>query len=116
MLFVPVICFLLYSQVCLRHNSRFALGFWLFPWGAIISLYFFYAVLKNELFPSHLNFNLNQPPVGHVALLYTVSQQLHRSQPRTLDRHTLFCTASLEGWLPTYTFLRVACMAASLAN
>jgi 4-amino-4-deoxy-L-arabinose transferase-like glycosyltransferase len=114
--FVPIIGYLLYNQVRLRHNYRFALGFWLFTWGAIISLYFFYAVLKNELLPSHLNFNLNQPPVGHVALLYTIWQQLHRSQGSMLDPHSLFWTASLQGWLPKDTFLLVAGMGASLVN
>jgi len=114
--FVPVIGYLLYSQVRLRHNSRFALGFWLYTSLSIISLYFFYAVLKNELLPSHLNFNLNQPPVGHVALLYTIWQQVHRSQGSMLDPHSLFWTASLEGWLPKDTFLLAGGMVAALLN
>ncbi len=114
--FVPVIGYLLYSQVRQRHNYRFALGFWLFTWGAIISLYFFYAVLKDELVPSHLNFNLNQPPLDHVALLYTIWQQLHRSQGSMLDPHSLFWTASLKGWLPKDTFLLAGGMVATLLN
>src|SRR5713101_1292915 len=114
--FVPVIGYLLYNQVRQRHNYRFALGFWLFTSGAIISLYFLYAVLKNELVPSHLNFNLNQPPVDHVALLYTIWQQLHRSQGSMLDPHSLFWTASLDAWLPKDTFLLAGGMVATLLN
>src|SRR5207247_2184171 len=68
--FVPVIGYLLYGKVRQRHNYRFALGFWLFTGFAIISLYFLYAVLKNELLPSHFNFNLNTAPADHVSLLY----------------------------------------------
>ena len=114
--FVPVIGYLLYNQVRQRHNYRFALGFWLFTSGAIISLYFFYAVLKDELVPSHLNFNLNQPPVDHVALLYTIWQQLHRSQGSMLDPHSLFWTFSLDAWLPKDTFLLAGGMVATLLN
>src|SRR5438105_7056996 len=67
--FVPVVAYLLYSKVRRRHNYRFALSFWLFGMLAIISLYFLYAGLKNELLPSHLNFNLNTQPADHVSLL-----------------------------------------------
>ena len=114
--FVPVIGYLLYNQVRQRRNYRFALGFWLFTSGAIISLYFFYAVLKDELVPSHLNFNLNQPPADHVALLYTIWQQLHRSQGSMLDPHSLFWTFSLDAWLPKDTFLLAGGMVATLLN
>src|SRR5712692_4365580 len=114
--FVPVIGYLLYNQVRQRRNYRFALGFWLFTSGAIISLYFLYAVLKNELVPSHLNFNLNQPPADHVALLYTIWQQLHRSQGGIRDLHSLFWTFSRGTWLPKDTFVLVGGLGATLMN
>jgi len=114
--FVPVIGYLLYSQVRQRRNYRFALGFWLFTAGAIISLYFLYAVLKNELLPSYLNFNLNQPPADHVALLYTIWQQLHRSQGGIRDLHGLFWTFSRGTWLPKDTFVLVGGLGATLMN
>src|SRR2546425_5281466 len=114
--FVPVVGYLLYRQVRQRRNYRFALGFWLFTSAAIISLYFLYAVLKNELLPSHLNFNLNQPPADHVALLYTIWQQLHRSQGSLLDPHSLFWTFSLDAWRPKDTFLLAGGMVATLLN
>src|SRR5258708_34212837 len=78
--FMPVIGYLLYGKVRRQFNYRFALTFWFFGVFSIVSLYFLYATLKNELLPSHLSFNLNQPPADHVALLYTIWQQLHRPQ------------------------------------
>jgi 4-amino-4-deoxy-L-arabinose transferase-like glycosyltransferase len=114
--FMPVIGYLLYSKVRPRGNYRFALSFWLFGAFSIISLYFLYAVLKNELLPAQLSFNLNQPPAAHVSLLYTIWQQLHRAQGGILDPHSLFWTFSLDAWLPKDTFLLAGGAVATLIN
>ena len=114
--FMPVIGYLLYSKVRPRGNYRFALSFWFFGAFSIISLYFLYAVLKNELLPAHLSFNLNQPPAAHVSLLYTIWQQLHRAQGGILDPHSLFWTFSLDAWLPKDTFLLAGGAGAMLIN
>ena len=114
--FVPVIGYLLYSKVRPRHNYRFALSFWLFGTFAIISLYFLYASLKNELLPSGLNFNLNNPPADHVSLLYTIWWQLHRSQGSLLDLHSNFWTFSLGAWLPKDAFILIGGGVAMLVN
>ena len=114
--FVPVIGYLLYSKVRQRRNYGFALGFWLFTSLSVISLYFLYAVLKNELIPTHLDFNLNNPPADHVSLLYTIWQQLHRNQGSILDPHSLFWTFSLAAWLPKDTFLLAGGAVATLGN
>ena len=114
--FMPVIGYLLYSKVRPRGNYRFALSFWFFGAFSIISLYFLYAVLKNELLPAHLSFNLNQPPAAHVSLLYTIWQQLHRAQGGILDLHSLFWTFSLDAWLPKDTFLLAGGAGAMLIN
>ncbi len=114
--FMPVIGYLLYSKVRPRGNYRFALSFWFFGAFSIISLYFLYAVLKNELLPAHLSFNLNQPPAAHVSLLYTIWQQLHRAQGGILDPHSLFWTFSLDAWLPKDTFLLAGGAGATLIN
>ena len=114
--FVPVIGYLLYSKVRPQGNYRFVLSFWLFGTFSIISLYVLYAVLKNELLPAHLSFNLNAPPAEHVSLLYTIWQQLHRSQGTILDPHSLFWTFSLGAWLPKDTFLLVGGSVATLFN
>src|SRR6266851_1456194 len=108
--------YLLYSKVRPRGNYRFALSFWFFGAFSIISLYFLYAVLKNELLPAHLSFNLNQPPAAHVSLLYTIWQQLHRAQGGILDLHSLFWTFSLDAWLPKDTFLLAGGAGAMLIN
>src|SRR5260221_1166389 len=114
--FMPVIGYLLYNKVRPRGNYRFSLSFWLFGAFSIISLYFLYAVLKNELLPAHLSFNLNQPPAAHVSLLYTIWQQLHRAQGGILDPHSLFWTFSLDAWLPKDTFLLAGGAGGTLIN
>src|SRR5260370_21229796 len=114
--FMPVIGYLLYSKVRPRGNYRFALSFWLFGAFSIISVYFLYAVLKNELLPAHLSFNLNQPPPAHVSLLYTIWQHLHRAPAGILNLHSLFWTFSLEAWLTKDTFLLAGGAGGTLIN
>jgi 4-amino-4-deoxy-L-arabinose transferase-like glycosyltransferase len=114
--FVPVIGYLLYGKVRPRRNYRFALTYWLFGLVAIVSLYFLLAILKNELFPAHMSFDLNTPPAGHVSLLYTIWQQLHRNQGGIMDTHSSFWTFSLGAWLPKDAFLLAAGAAATLVN
>jgi len=114
--FTPVIGYLLYGKVRPRVNYRFALSFWLFTGISTISLYFLYAVLKNELLPSHFNFNLNAAPADHVSLLYTIWWQLHRNQGGLLDLHSNFWTFSLGAWLPKDTLILVGGAISMLIN
>ncbi|HLI05341.1 MAG TPA: glycosyltransferase family 39 protein [Ktedonobacteraceae bacterium] len=114
--FIPIIGYLLYARIRPQRNYRFALTFWLFGAFAIISLYFLYAMLKNELLPAQLDFNLNTPPADHVSLLYTIWQQLHRNQGSILDIHSDFWTFSLDAWLPKDAFILVAGTGATLVN
>ena len=114
--FAPFIGYLLYNNIRQQRNYRFALSFWLFAELAIISLYFLYATLKNELLPSHFNFNLSSAPADHVSLLYTIWWQLHRSQGGILDLHSNFWTFSLGAWLPKDTFILAGGAVATLIN
>src|SRR5947209_12951844 len=114
--FVPFIGYLLYQQIRQQRNYRFALSFWLFAELSIISLYFLYAVLKNELLPSHFNVNLSSAPADHVSLLYTIWWQLHRSQGSILNLHSNFWTFSLGAWLPKDTFILAGGAVATLIN
>jgi 4-amino-4-deoxy-L-arabinose transferase-like glycosyltransferase len=114
--FIPALGYLLFGQVRPRLNRRFARGLAMFAAVAIVSEYFLYAVLKNELLPAHLNFNLSTPPTGHVALLYTIWQQLHRNQGSIFDTHSLVWRFSLGAWLPKDTFLLVVGTASTLIN
>lgn len=88
--FAPALAYMLYTQVRKWQNHRFALAFWSYTAGAIISMYFLYATLKNELLPSHFNFNLSTPPADHVSLLYSIWWQFHRSQGSILDVHSYY--------------------------
>ncbi len=114
--FAPIIGYLLYSRTRRNHNWRFALGFWSFAGAAVISLYFLYAALKNELFPTGLSFDLNNPPADHVSLLYTIWWQLHRSQGSILDPNSLFWEFSLRRWLPKDAFILSAGLVSMLVN
>ncbi len=114
--YAPAVGYLLYAQLHGRINYRFGLGFSAFSFVAVTSLYFLYATLKNELFPSGFNFDLNNPPADHVSLLYTIWWQLHRSQGSILDTSSPVWRFSLGAWLPKDTFLLAAGGAAVLAN
>jgi 4-amino-4-deoxy-L-arabinose transferase-like glycosyltransferase len=114
--FIPGLAYLLYGTVRNQLNRRFALGLSTFLSVSIISTYFLNAVLKNELLPAQLNFDLNIPPSSHVSLLYTIWQQLHRNQGSLLDRNSLVWQFSLGAWLPKDTFLIVAGTASTIAN
>src|SRR5258708_7281605 len=114
--FIPALSYLLFGQVRPRLNRRFARGLAMFAAVAIVSEYFLYAVLKNELLPAHLNFNLSTPPTGHAGLLYTIWQQLHRNQGSIFDTHSLVWRFSLGAWLPKDTFLLVVGTTSTLIN
>lgn len=105
--FIPAIVYLLYRNVRPRRSYRFGLGFWSYTLVAVVSIYVLYAVLKNELLPSYLNFNLNNPPADHVSLLYTLWWQLHRNQGSILDMHSVVYRLSLGTWLPKDSFLLI---------
>ncbi len=112
--FAPVLGYLLYRHFAHRSNRRFALGFWNFASLSTTSAYVMYAALKNELLPSHFNFNLKNPPADHVALLYTIWWQLHRSQGSILNPHSLIWQFSLDRWLPKDPFILIVGGAAML--
>jgi len=114
--FAPALAFLLFRQVHDEANRRFATTFWNLAAFGPASVYTVYASLKNELVPSHLNFNLNNPPADHVALLYTVWWQLHRSQGTIFDPKSLFWQFSLGTWLPKDRFILIGGGLAMLAG
>ena len=114
--FIPSIGYLLYRNVRPLRSHRFGMGFWTFSVGAFVSVYLLYAVLKNELIPSHLDFDLNNPPVDHVALLYEAWYQLHRSQGSIFNVQSLVWQFSLGTWLPKDSFILLAGSIATAIN
>jgi 4-amino-4-deoxy-L-arabinose transferase-like glycosyltransferase len=114
--FLPALGYLLYSRLRGAVSYRFSLGFWCFSNVAMVSLYFLYATLKNELLPSGFNFDLANPPADHVSLLYTIWWQVHRSQGSLLDTSSPVWRFSLGAWLPKDRFLLMAGGAAVFAN
>jgi 4-amino-4-deoxy-L-arabinose transferase-like glycosyltransferase len=113
--FAPALLYMLYTQVRKWQNHRFALAFWSYGSGAIISMYFLYATLKNELLPSHFNFNLSTPPADHVSLLYSIWWQFHRSQGSILDIHSYYWVI-FNVWLMRDRFILLAGALAILIN
>jgi Dolichyl-phosphate-mannose-protein mannosyltransferase len=114
--FVPGLGYLLYARYRSLMNRRFAFGLSTYLAFSVVSLYFLYAILKNELLPQHLDFNLNAPPGGHVALLYTIWQQLHRNQGSFLDTSSPVYQFSVGAWLPKDAFLLVGGTASCVWN
>jgi hypothetical protein len=112
----PVVGYLLFKRLRDRMNFRFGMAFYSFSLISTVSLYFLYATLKNELFPSGLSFDLNNPPADHVSLLYTIWWQVHRSQGSILDTSSPVWQFSLGAWLPKDTFILVAGTAAATIN
>jgi Dolichyl-phosphate-mannose-protein mannosyltransferase len=106
--FAPVLGYLLIKRLQGRMNYRFSAGFFSFTAFSTISLYFLYATLKDELFPSGFSFDLNNPPADHVSLLYTIWWQVHRSQGSILDTSSPVWQFSLGAWLPKDTFILAA--------
>jgi 4-amino-4-deoxy-L-arabinose transferase-like glycosyltransferase len=114
--FAPVLGYLLFKRLQGRMNFRFGVGFSSFSAISTLSLYFLYATLKDELFPSGFSFDLNNPPADHVSLLYTIWWQLHRSQGSILDVSSPVWQFSLGAWLPKDTFILLAGGAAAVIN
>lgn len=110
--FVPTFMYLLYRRIQGSPGHRFTRTLWPFAAAAPVGAYVTYALLKNELVPSGLDFDLANPPADHVSLLYTLWWQIHRSQGSLLNHHGLLYTS----WLPRDAFLLLAGMAAMVIS
>ncbi len=106
--FIPSIAYLLYRNVRPRRSYRFGLSFWYVTLAGFVSTYLLFAVLKNELLPTNLDFDLNTPPADHVSLLFEMWFQLHRSQGSIFDTNSLTWQFSIATWLPKDPFILVA--------
>jgi 4-amino-4-deoxy-L-arabinose transferase-like glycosyltransferase len=114
--FGPIVGYLVYDRTRGLFNRRFVLVYFVFSAASSISLYFLYAMLKNELLPSDLSFDLNSPPADHVSLLYTIWWQLSRNQGGIFNPDSLFWEYSLRRWLPKDTLILAAGGIATLVN
>ncbi|NUR03077.1 MAG: phospholipid carrier-dependent glycosyltransferase [Streptomyces sp.] len=94
--FVPSLAYLLHRRVKGSTQRRFATSLWPFATTIPVGAYVLYAVLKNELLPTGLDFDLNNPPADHVSLLYTLWWQLNRNQGSLLSPGGFLYTS----WIP----------------
>jgi 4-amino-4-deoxy-L-arabinose transferase-like glycosyltransferase len=107
--FGPVLAFLLYQRTRHNRSRRFSKGFWFFAGGTPVAFYAMYAVLKGELLPTGLDFDLNNPPSDRVSLAYTVWWQLNRTTPGSpVSGNSMFWQMMRDFWLPKDTFLLAA--------
>jgi 4-amino-4-deoxy-L-arabinose transferase-like glycosyltransferase len=94
--FVPALVYLLHRRVRGSTQRRFAKSLWPFAMTIPVGAYVLYAVLKNELLPSGLDFDLNGPPADHVSLLYTLWWQVNRNQGSLLSEGSFLYTSWIE--------------------
>ena len=108
--FAPTIFYLLAHRTKGDPDRRFAMMLWLVAASAPVAFYVLFATLKGELFPTGLDFNLNQPQTEHVSLLYELWDQIHRNQGTLFSHGSFLYTA----WLPKDPFLLAGGTAAML--
>jgi 4-amino-4-deoxy-L-arabinose transferase-like glycosyltransferase len=94
--FAPAVGYLVHRCAREWRNRRFVTSFWWFAVVVPVSVYLLFAQLKNELLPSDLSFDLNNPPADHVSLLYTVWWQINRSGP---EGRSIFLELMRTSWL-----------------
>lgn len=110
--FAPALGYLVYRRAKGRRNRRFVTSFWWIALAVPVGTYVLFAQLKNELFPSGLNFDRNNPPADHVSLLYSIWWQLNRTGPAG---ESVFLHLMRTSWLPKDRFLVVGGSLAVLA-
>jgi 4-amino-4-deoxy-L-arabinose transferase-like glycosyltransferase len=108
----PAVAYLLYQTARGRQNHRFVTRFWWTTLAVPVGAYFLFALLKNELIPTGLNFDKNNPPADHVSLLYSIWWQLNRTGP---PGENLFLHLLRTSWLPKDRLLLTAGSVAVLA-
>lgn len=92
--FIPGFLLLINQRAHILHK-RFALLKWIAVMGFIVSFYFIYALMKNELFPSGTLLGGNAP---HVSLISSFQYQLGRGGASLLDiKHSAFWL-SMNTW------------------
>jgi 4-amino-4-deoxy-L-arabinose transferase-like glycosyltransferase len=98
----PALGYLVYRRARGRRNRRFVTSFWWIALAVPVVAYMLFAQLKNELFPTGMNFDRNNPPADHVSLLYSIWWQLNRTAP---PGHNVFLELMRGSWLPKDRFL-----------
>jgi hypothetical protein len=90
-------------------SRRFAKGFWFFAGAAPVGFYAMYALLKGELLPTGLDFNLANGPGDKVSLAYTVWWQMNRTTPGSpVSGNSMFWQMMRESWMPKDRYLLAA--------
>jgi len=107
--FIPAFIYVIYTKFHPRHKT-FALIQWLSINGCIISLYFIFALLRNEFFP--VGFLGNNTP--HVSLITTLQQQFGRGETLPFWNSASDFYSSLQTWLLKDNFLIITGAISSL--
>ncbi|HSX09990.1 MAG TPA: glycosyl hydrolase family 8 [Candidatus Saccharimonadales bacterium] len=107
--FVPAFLYLIYTKFH-KHHKVFAFVEWISITGAIVSLYFIYALLREEFFP--VGFMGNMTP--HVSLLTTLHDQVSRGANLPFWNTGSDFYNSLTIWLGKDAFIIIAGAISSL--
>jgi 4-amino-4-deoxy-L-arabinose transferase-like glycosyltransferase len=102
--FTPAVVYLAYRRARGRRNWRFVKSSWWVALAVPVGTYVLFALLKNELFPTGLDFDRNNPPADHVSLLYSIWWQLNRTGPLG---HNVFLEEMRGSWLPKDRWLLI---------
>ena len=76
---LPALAYMVHRGAAGQRNRRFVTIAWWVAMAVPVGAYVLFALLKNELFPTGLNFDRDNPPADHVSLLYSIWWQLNRT-------------------------------------
>lgn len=110
--FAPVYLYLIYAQTHARQRI-FALVKWIVIVGIVISLYFLYALIKGELFPSGTLFGGTNE---HVSLIETLKFQADRDGGSIFDMEKSDFWHNMRVWLGDDPFIIIAGAGATIIN
>ncbi len=103
-----------------KHQGRFAVGAWVLPLMLTVSFYPLYALLKGELFPNGLSFDVRGNALlggtEGVSLLDALLWQGTRSGGGLFNLDNQFWNLVRTDWLPRDTFLMIGGSLAVLVN
>ncbi len=98
---LPALAYMVHRGAAGQRNRRFVTIAWWVAMAVPVGAYVLFALLKNELFPTGLNFDRDNPPADHVSLLYSIWWQLNRTGAGGFQ-------AMLAGsWLPKDRYLLI---------
>jgi 4-amino-4-deoxy-L-arabinose transferase-like glycosyltransferase len=111
---LPGFGYLMHRGIATQSNRRFCTSFCWFAVAAPVAVYALLAVIKNEMLPAGMDFNLSRPPADHVSLLYTMWWQVNRTP--TTSNGSAFAELLRGSWLAKDWYLLAAGTVATVST